>query len=127
MPLQALVCSALLLLRNLSFSVEAKTHLLAHPRLMPVLLAHSERPAENARGAAIAASALWALTYQGEKVGQSRWGTSCRACLPLEGPALASATRPALLCVLSCGQTKQGPAPLCFLFSSLGCWLRVNF
>lgn len=63
------MCAGLLLLRNLCFCSESKTHLLAHPRLLPMLLAHAERPSEAPKAAAIAASAIWTLTYQGEKVG----------------------------------------------------------
>ncbi|KAF5833749.1 hypothetical protein DUNSADRAFT_9816 [Dunaliella salina] len=65
---QALQCASLLLLRNLCFCGDAKTHLLAHPRVLPVLLAHAECPTEAPKAAAIAASAIWTLTYQGEKV-----------------------------------------------------------
>jgi rotatin len=46
-------------------------HLLAHPRTLPCLLAAVERVAEAPRAAATAASALWALLYQGEKVRSS--------------------------------------------------------
>jgi hypothetical protein len=58
-----------MLLRNLAFCSDAKTHLLAHPRLLPVLLAHAERPTESPKAAVIATSAIWTLLYQGEKVG----------------------------------------------------------
>ena len=66
-PPVALAERALLLLRNLCFAPEAKPHLLAHPRLLPALLAQVERAAEAPRAAAYASSAIWALMYHGEK------------------------------------------------------------
>ena len=60
--------SSLLLLRNLCFSPEAKTHLLAHPRLLPALLSQTERAVEAPRAAAYASSAIRALVFNGEKV-----------------------------------------------------------
>ncbi|KAL6758343.1 hypothetical protein V8C86DRAFT_2600101 [Haematococcus lacustris] len=67
-PHQDLTSSCLLLLRNLCFSPDAKTHLLAHPRLLPCLVAHAETPREASRPAALATAAIWTLIYQGEKV-----------------------------------------------------------
>lgn len=67
--MQALVSVALLLVRNLCFSPDAKTHLLANPAVLPGLVAHAERAADNPEGAACATSALWAMIYHGEKVG----------------------------------------------------------
>ena len=67
----------LLLLRNVCFAPEAKPHLLAHPALLPALLAHVERVGEAPKAAAYASSALWVLLYHGEKVGGAhtfRWG-----------------------------------------------------
>ncbi|PNH11400.1 hypothetical protein TSOC_001802 [Tetrabaena socialis] len=66
--LAALRNSALALLRNLCFAAEAKSHLLAHPALLPALVAASEAVADNPQGAALAASGLWSLSYHGEKV-----------------------------------------------------------
>jgi rotatin len=67
-PLPALAERSLLLLRNLCFSPDAKSHLLAHPRLLPALLSQTERAAEAPRAAAYASSAIRALVYHGEKV-----------------------------------------------------------
>ena len=59
---------ALLLLRNLALAPENKVHFVAKPRALPVLLAAAARAGQNADGGAPAASALWALVHQGEKV-----------------------------------------------------------
>ncbi len=64
--------AALLLLRNLAFAPEAPTYMLANPAVLPGLLAAAEGVAEDTRGAAYAASGLWALVWQQEKVG-GRW------------------------------------------------------
>ncbi|MEW5318758.1 MAG: hypothetical protein WDW38_009952 [Sanguina aurantia] len=63
-----LLNACLLLLRNLSFSAEARTHLLAHPGVLCAMVGHAERVAENPEGAAQAVSGLWALVHSGEKV-----------------------------------------------------------
>ncbi|GLC57227.1 hypothetical protein PLESTB_001201500 [Pleodorina starrii] len=60
--------AALALVRNLCFAPEARAHLLAHPAVLPALVAAAEAVAENPRGAAYAASGMWALAYHGEKV-----------------------------------------------------------
>ncbi|MEW5306015.1 MAG: hypothetical protein WDW36_008519 [Sanguina aurantia] len=62
-----LLNACLLLLRNLSFSAEARTHLLAHPGVLCAMVGHAERVAENPEGAAQAVSGLWALVHSGEK------------------------------------------------------------
>eukprot|EP00798_Chlamydomonas_sp_ICE-L_P021726 gene21726-28745_t len=92
-PPPAISLAALRLLRNLSFSPDAKTHLLANPNVLPALLAHIEhytttapesasasaalrskspamagKEAVAAEAAAYASSAVWALIYHGEKV-----------------------------------------------------------
>lgn len=64
----ALRNACLALLRNLCFAAEAKSHLLAHPGVLPALVAAAEGVGDNPAGAAFAASGLWALAYQGEKV-----------------------------------------------------------
>jgi hypothetical protein len=66
--MQALTVAALMLLRNLCFSPAAKTHLLAHPTLLPTLLGHVERCGEGPQAAAVASSGIWALIFLGEKV-----------------------------------------------------------
>ncbi len=63
--------ACLALLRNLCFASEAKSHLLAHPGVLPALVAAAEGVGDNPAGAAFAASGLWALAYQGEKVRRS--------------------------------------------------------
>ncbi|KXZ49480.1 hypothetical protein GPECTOR_21g706 [Gonium pectorale] len=64
----ALRNAALALLRNLCFAPEAKAHLLAHPGVLPALVAAAEAVSDNPEGAAYASSGLWALVHQGEKV-----------------------------------------------------------
>lgn len=63
-----IVESALLFLRNLCFSPDAKAHLLAHPSLLSSCLSHIERAAEAPKASSIASSALCALVHHGEKV-----------------------------------------------------------
>ncbi|GLI61367.1 hypothetical protein VaNZ11_003730, partial [Volvox africanus] len=60
--------AALALVRNLCFAPEAKAHLLAHPGVLPSLVAAVEAVADNPQGAAFAASGMHALAYHGEKV-----------------------------------------------------------
>ncbi len=59
---------ALFLLRNLALAAENKVHFVTNPRALPVLLAAAARAGHNAEAGAYAASALWALVHQGEKV-----------------------------------------------------------
>ncbi|KAL0055596.1 hypothetical protein WJX82_002269 [Trebouxia sp. C0006] len=59
---------ALFLLRNLALAAENKVHFVTNPRALPVLLAAAARAGHNAEAGACAASALWALVHQGEKV-----------------------------------------------------------
>eukprot|EP00898_Chlorokybus_atmophyticus_P009267 jgi/Chlat1/970/Chrsp108S01393 len=56
---------ALLLLRNLCFAHENKTHFVCNDRALPLLL---DSLRQDAEARAYASSALWALTYKGEKV-----------------------------------------------------------
>ena len=60
--------SALFLMRNLALAPENKVQFVANPRALPTLLAAAARAGQNAEAGAYAASALWALLYQGEKV-----------------------------------------------------------
>ena len=60
--------SALFLLRNLALAPENKVQFVANPRALPVLLAAAARAGQQTEAGAYAASALWALVYQGEKV-----------------------------------------------------------
>ncbi|GIL73915.1 hypothetical protein Vretifemale_4019, partial [Volvox reticuliferus] len=60
--------AALAVVRNLCFAPEAKAHLLAHPGVLPSLVAAVEAVADNPQGAAYAASGMHALAYHGEKV-----------------------------------------------------------
>jgi rotatin len=61
--------AALMLLRNMCFAPEARHHVLAHPRLLSQLMDHTELAADSQSMAPVfASSALWALTYHGEKV-----------------------------------------------------------
>ncbi len=59
---------ALFLLRNLALAAENKVHFVTNPRALPILLAAAARAGHNAETGAYAASALWALVHQGEKV-----------------------------------------------------------
>ncbi|DBB03962.1 TPA: hypothetical protein ACH3X1_013032 [Trebouxia sp. C0004] len=59
---------ALFLLRNLALAAGNKVHFVTNPRALPVLLAAAARAGHNAEAGAYAASALWALVHQGEKV-----------------------------------------------------------
>lgn len=60
--------AALFLLRNLAFLPGNKAHYVSNPRALPLLVKaalHTQGPPEKA---ALAASALWALMHQGERV-----------------------------------------------------------
>ena len=60
--------AALFLLRNLAFLPGNKAHYVSNPRALPLLAGaalHTQGPPEKA---ALAASALWALMHQGERV-----------------------------------------------------------
>ena len=60
--------AALFLLRNLAFLPGNKAHYVSNPRALPLLARaalHTQGPPEKA---ALAASALWALMHQGERV-----------------------------------------------------------
>lgn len=59
--------AGLLLLRNLAFGPDNKTHFVSNPRSLQLLVDAIEQGPDNPRGCAYAASGLWALMYQGEK------------------------------------------------------------
>ncbi|KAK9824474.1 hypothetical protein WJX72_010621 [[Myrmecia] bisecta] len=91
--------AAFFLLRNLTFALENKAHFVTNHRALPLLLAAVERGAEQPEAAAYAASALWGLVYQGEKVKAALRGlpslrtrlqsahSACAAALRLAKPA----------------------------------------
>ena len=64
----AAAASALFLLRNLALAPENKVQFVANPRALPILLAAAARAGQQPEAGSHAASALWALVYQGEKV-----------------------------------------------------------
>ncbi len=70
--------NALLLLRNLALAAENKVHFVANPRALPVLVAAAARGGQHAEAGAYAASALWSLVHQGEKVCLSEHTLPCQ-------------------------------------------------
>lgn len=60
--------SALALIRNLSFHPDIRPLVLANSPLLAILIRHVEKGLEDVVAAGYAASSLWTLTYQGEKV-----------------------------------------------------------
>lgn len=65
---RALTNDAMFFLRNLAFLPENKPHFVANERTLALLLSAVDGNFSNVRAAACAASAMWALLYNGQKV-----------------------------------------------------------
>ena len=65
---RAVTNDAMFFLRNLAFLPENKPHFVANKRTLALLLSAVDGNFSNVRAAAYAASAMWALLYNGQKV-----------------------------------------------------------
>ncbi|CAG9465830.1 unnamed protein product [Pedinophyceae sp. YPF-701] len=85
--------AALLCLRNLAFTTDAKAHFLASPRTLEIVVAAAELGTADPESSASAAAALWALVYNGERVKAAlRRMSSVEARLEDTAGALTAAT-----------------------------------